>query len=290
MRAVVRGLPFRVAVVLLALASACRQEPPASPQGERRIVSLSPATTGILIALGLRGQLVGVDRISREQLGLEGLPSLGGLFAPDLERTLELRPTAVFAVRSESQAGYFEALRGRGIAVHEIETGGSLDEVIANYAAIGAVVGREAEGRALAAKVRAQLAAVAASVAERSRPTVALVVEREPLYVAAGASFASALIEAAGGRNAFADVARAYPQISLELLAERAPDVLIDSTQTAQGADAERDARAYWGRFAWARRVELVPPGVATLPGAELARGAELLRTRIHPELGAAGS
>src|SRR5262249_7562625 len=130
----------------------------------------------------------------------------------------------------------------------------------------------------------------AASVAERPHPTVALVVEREPLYVAAGASFASALIEAAGGRNAFADVARAYPQISLEVLAERAPHLLIDSTQTAHGPDAERDARAYWGRFAWIKRVELVPPGVATLPGAELARGAELLRARIHPELGGAGS
>lgn len=287
MRAVVRSLPLRLVVVAIALASACRERAAALPAGAPRIVSLSPATTGILIALGLRGQLVGVDRFSHEQLGLPDVPSLGGLFAPDLERTLELRPSAVFAVRSESQAGFFEALRTRGIAVYEIETGGSLDAVIANYAAIGARVGREAEGRALAAKVRAQLAAVAASVAGRPRPTVALVVEREPLYVAAGASFASALIDAAGGRNVFADLARAYPQVSLELLAERAPDVLIDSTRTAQGPDAERDARAFWGRFAWAKRVELVPPGVATLPGAELARGAELLRARIHPELGA---
>jgi iron complex transport system substrate-binding protein len=291
-RAVVRVLTS--ALALLVLAAACRpaaqqdagQSRAAAPPGELRIVSLSPATTGVLVALGLRDRIVGVDRFSRELPGLADVPSLGGLFAPDLERTLELSPTAVLAVRSESQSAFFAQLRARGIAVHEIDTSGSLDEVLANYAAFGALVGREAEGRALAERARAQLAEVAASVAGRPRPTVALVVERDPLYVVAGASFANALIEAAGGRNAFADVARAYPQISLEVLAERAPEVLIDSTQTAQSADAERDARAYWGRYAWVGRVELVPPGVATLPGAELARGAELLRARIHPELG----
>jgi vitamin B12 transport system substrate-binding protein len=170
--------------------------------------------------------------------------------------------------------------------VHEIDTGGSLDAVIANYARVGELVGRGDDGRALAERVRGELERVARSVADRPRPSVALVVEREPLYVAAGGSFASALIDAAGGRNVFGDLARTYPQVSLELLAERAPEVLIDSTQTDQGPAAQAAARAYWSRFAWAKRVELVPPGVATLPGAELARGAELLRARIHPELG----
>ncbi|MEX2204753.1 MAG: ABC transporter substrate-binding protein [Myxococcota bacterium] len=112
------------------------------------------------------------------------------------------------------------------------------------------------------------------------------VVEREPLYVAAGGSFASALIEAAGGRNIFADLPSAYPQVSLELLAERAPDLLIDSTQSrALDAEAERDARSYWSRHDFVRRVELVPQGVATLPGAQLAEAARILRARVHPEL-----
>jgi len=272
----------------LALAAACREDAQRgiSPSREPRIVSLSPSLTEVLLALGLRERIVGIDRFSRDLPGCEGIPSLGNLFAPDLERTLELRPTLVVGVRSESQAGFFAQLQARGIAVHEIDTGGSLDAVLASYEKLGALVGQAAEGRALASRVRAELASVASSVAGRPRPSVALVVEREPLYIAAGGSFASALIEAAGGRNVFADLARSYPQVSLELLAERAPDVLIDSTQSERGPEAERAARAYWGRFTWLKRVELVPPGVATLPGAQLARGAELLRARIHPELG----
>jgi ABC-type Fe3+-hydroxamate transport system substrate-binding protein len=273
----------------LALAAACRdgaQQREALGSREPRIVSLSPSLTEVLLALGLREQIVGIDRFSSALPGCDGIPSLGGLFAPDLERTLELRPTLVVGVQSESQAGFFAQLEARGVAVHAFDTGGTLDAVIANYEKVGALVGRAAEGRALAERVRGELARIASTVADRPRPSVALVVERDPLYVAAGGSFASALIEAAGGRNVFADLARTYPQVSLELLAERAPEVLIDSTQTERGPEAERAARSYWGRFAWVKRVELVPPGVATLPGAELARGAELLRSRIHPELG----
>ncbi|HTO55177.1 MAG TPA: helical backbone metal receptor [Myxococcota bacterium] len=280
----VRALSLALA---LALCAACRESPRADLPGasEPRIVSLSPSTTGILIALGARGELVGVDQFSHELPGCAEIPALGGLFAPDLERTLELRPSIVVGVRSESQAAFFAALRARGVTVHELDTGGSLEAVLANYETLGGWIGRSAEGRALAQHARDQLADVARSVADRPRPSVALVVERDPLYVAAGGSFASALIDAAGGRNVFAELDRPYPQVSLELLAERAPDVLIDSTQSSQGPEAQAAARAYWARFPWAKRIELVPPGVATLPGAELARGAELLRARIHPEL-----
>ncbi len=229
--------------------------------------------------------LVGVDQYSRALPGIGELPSLGGLFAPDLERALELRPTLVLGVRSESQGAFFAQLRSRGIRVHEIDSSGSLERVLGTYEEIGREIGREPEARALVARVREQLADVSRSVEVFARPSVALVVEREPLYVAAGGSFASALIEVAGGRNVFADLPSAYPQVSLELLAERAPDVLIDSTQVAAtGPETEREARAYWSRFSFVRRVEIVSSRVATLPGARLAEGARILRARVHPD------
>ena len=279
-----RGVALGLLVLL-----ACRAPEPAVATGELRVISLSPSTTDIVVALGRRAALVGVDRYSHALPGIGELPSLGGLFAPDLERALELRPTLVLGVRSESQAAFFAQLRARGVRVHEIDSSGSLEQVLATYEAIGAQIGREAEARALVAEVRGQLAGIARSVSGRQRPSVALVVEREPLYVAAGGSFASALIEAAGGRNVFADLPRAYPQVSLELLAERAPDVLIDSTQgPALGPEAERGARAYWSRFGWVRRVEVVTPGTMTQPGAQLAEGARILRARLHPDTASA--
>jgi len=282
----------REVALAVVLVLACRASEPAVETGELRVISLSPSATDIVVALGRRDALVGVDQYSQALAGIgDELPSLGGLFAPDLERAIELRPTLVLGVRGENQAAFFATLRARGVRVYEIDSSGSLEQVLGTYEEIGQTLGREAEARALVAQVREQLDGVSRSVAGLGRPSVALVVEREPLYVAAGGSFASALIEAAGGHNIFADLASAYPQVSLELLAERAPDVLIDSTQgQALGPEAEREARSYWSRHDFVRRVELVPPGVATLPGAQLAEGARILRARVHPELSASGA
>jgi iron complex transport system substrate-binding protein len=286
-----RARGFALALLLIL---ACREPERASDSdaqmpGELRVIALSPSITDIVIALGRRDTLVGVDQHSSLANGLSDLPSLGGLFAPDLERALELRPTHVLGARSESQAAFFAQLRARGVHVYEVDSSGSLESVLATYASIGRELGREAEAQALTEAVRAELSEVAGSVAGRDRPSVALVLEREPLYVAAGGSFASALIDAAGGRNVFADLPQSYPQVSLELLAERAPDVLIDSTQGSDlGPDAERAARSYWSRFGWVKRVELVTPGIVTLPGTQLGAAARILRESLHPDVEAA--
>lgn len=287
MRTPLRARPraFRVALAL-ALLLACRAPERPPDAGELRVISLSPSITDIVVALGGREQLVGVDQLSSSRHDLANLPSLGGLFAPDLERALELRPTVVLGVRSESQSAFFAQLRARGVRVQEIDSSGSLESVLGTYAAIGALIGREAEAGALIEAVRAEVDEVARSVAGRERPGVALILEREPLYVAAGGSFASALIDAAGGTNVLADLPQAYPQVSLELLAERAPEVLIDATQgSALGPEAEAASRAYWSRFGWVRRVELVTPELLTLPGSGLGAAARSLRGSLHPDL-----
>ncbi len=287
MRTPLRARPRAQRVALaLAVLLACRAPERPPDAGELRVISLSPSITDIVVALGGREQLVGVDQLSSSRHDLANLPSLGGLFAPDLERALELRPTVVLGVRSESQSAFFAQLRARGVRVQEIDSSGSLESVLGTYAAIGALIGREAEAGALIEAVRAEVDEVARSVAGRERPGVALILEREPLYVAAGGSFASALIDAAGGTNVFADLPQAYPQVSLELLAERAPEVLIDATQgSALGPEAEAASRAYWSRFGWVRRVELVTPELLTLPGSGLGAAARSLRGSLHPDL-----
>lgn len=269
-----------LAVLLAALALACGADP-APPPDELRVISLSPALTRILLALDAGDELVGVDRYSQRLPGVDRKPSLGGLFAPDLERAVELRPSLVLAVESAQQSLFFEQLRARGIRV-ETFVGHSLAEVLESYRRIGALVGREQAGRRLASDVEMQLEGLAPTT-RGPAPRVAVIIERDPLYVAGGGSFVDELIRAVGARNAFADLDAAYPRVSLEALAARAPEVLLDTTYDAAHRSAAQDARAYWQRFPWATRVEVVPQGVLTLPGPDLPEAARLLRDRIRP-------
>jgi len=254
------------------------------------VISLSPALSGVIVALGARERLVGVDQYSLDLPELGGVPSLGGLFAADLERAVELRPDLVLGIRSEQQQAFFSALRSRGVRCEEIDTGGRLEDVLAAFRRVGELLGLDAPAAALIAQVRADLAAVAASVAGREPRSVALVLDADPLYVAGGGGLVGDLIRIAGGRNVFADLEAAYPRVSLEVLASRAPEVLLDASLAPGRAADPAAARAAWQRFGWVERVEILPFGAATRPGADLARGAAQIRDAIHPEVAEPGA
>ena len=90
-------------------------------------------------ALGAAGRRTAVDEYSLELPGVGAIPSLGGLFAADLERAVELRPDLVLGARSEQQQAFFAALRARGVRCEELETGGSLVGVLAEFQRVGAL-------------------------------------------------------------------------------------------------------------------------------------------------------
>ena len=252
----------------------------------RRIVSLAPSLTRVLIALGASESVVGVDRFSAELAEVAEARDLGGLYAPDLEQLVELRPTLVVGVRSAQQEAFFEQVRARGTRVETFRLH-SLEQVMQAFERVGGLVGAPEAGRALARSVREGLDQLSLSTRGRPRPRVALVVDREPLFIVGGGSFAHALIELAGGENVFADLRGAYPRVSLESLAGRAPDVLLETTEP--GESASRAARDYWSRFDFVKRFEPLPRGDVVLPSPELVRAARLLRDAIHPELREAG-
>ena len=242
------------------------------------MISLSPALTRIVIAVGGANTLVGVDRFSSRLPGLERAEDLGGLFATDLERSVELQPTLVLAVGNREQLSYFDALRSRGIAVETFE-GHTLEEVLESFSRVGRLVGREAEGLALAQKLRSVLSELADS---RQEPAIriAIVVALDPLYVVGGGSFVNELIAIAGAENVFASLPQPYARVGLEALAESAPAVLIDTTRSE---DEAASARAHWERFSWVERVEVLPQGILTLPGPDLAEATLLLRDSLRP-------
>jgi ABC-type Fe3+-hydroxamate transport system substrate-binding protein len=305
-------------LALLLVVLACGDEAVRAPGDELRVISLAPSITRILRALGAEPAIVGADTWSLESLELQGVQSVGGLYAPDLERTVELRPTLVLAVESAQQRPFLDALASRGVRVESIDPY-SLDEHLASIERVGLWVGREQRAAQLVEALRRELQTIASratTIASRATtgasrattgasnarrqgrtseragpPSVALVVERDPLYVVGGGSFVHELIEIAGGRNVFDDLASPFPAVSLEALVVRAPAVLIDATAAYWSGDRSaserspesmaREARAFWGRFLPESRVEVLARPEVTLPGEHLADSARVLQGLI---------
>jgi iron complex transport system substrate-binding protein len=258
----------------------------------RRIVSLVPALTEMLFAIGAGPQVVAVSSYDDFPPEARRLPRVGALLDPDMERVLALKPDLVLTYGSQDT---LEAqLAGAGIRTFSYRHGG-LATLFTVMASLGAVTGRTADAERAVAEIRRQLDAVRARVRGRPRPRVLLVFGREPqslrqIYVSGGAGFLHEMIETAGGTNVFADVSRESVQPSSETLLTRAPDVILEihENRTIASDEAVRE-RAVWGALAAipavrSGRIHFLNGDYLTVPGPRVGRATEAFARALHPE------
>jgi iron complex transport system substrate-binding protein len=295
-----------VAVLLLALGMACPapatasggvtpgpaandpgapvRDDPAGPLRSgpaRRVISLNPSLTRILLAVGAVDSLVGVDDWSRKTLPeVAGLPAVGGLFNPSLEAAVALAPDLVVLVPSAEQREFRTRLRELGLTVLELDPVG-FDDVLETIETLGARVGHDAAAAARVAAIAAMRQRVEAFARGRPRVRCVLVLQRDPLFVAGRGSFVDEMLRMAGAENLAASFDEPWPRVAREWLIEAAPEVLLDSVSDAQ------PAAEYWARFpslpaVSAGRVVRLRAGEVTLPGPDLDRALLALVEALH--------
>jgi iron complex transport system substrate-binding protein len=211
-------------IALVALTSLSAQAPP------QRIVSLVPAATEILFAIGAGARVVAVSSYDHEPPEVEKLPRVGALLDPDLERILGLRPD--LAVIYGTQHDLRQQLTRAGVPMFPYTHGG-LADVMAAIRALGDRTGTATTANDVAGRIERQLEEIRTRVRGRPAPRVLLVFGREPgtlrnLYASGGIGFLHDMLEIAGGRNVFAEQKRESVQATAEMLLASAPDVVIE--------------------------------------------------------------
>lgn len=279
----------RASVLVLVLIGHAALSAQATPA--RRIVSLVPALTEMLFAIGAGPQVVGVGSFDEFPPEVAALPRIGALLDPDIERILTLRPDLVLVYAS--QAEQERQFQRAGIRTFSYRHGG-IPVILQSIRDLGTATGREPAAAQVVAALQAQLDRVRQRVAGRPRPRVMLVFERQPrtlreIFASGGTGFLHELLEIAGGTNVFADVKRESVQPSTETILAAAPDVIIEvharGMLEAQDSGAER---AVWMNLSSlpavrSNRVHLLNGPYLVVPGPRLAAAAETLARTLHP-------
>src|SRR5207237_7523580 len=141
-----------------------------------RVVSIIPATTEMLFAMGAGNRVVGVGSYDRFPADVEKLPRVGALLDPDVERIIALRPDLV--VLYGTQAELRKAL-DRASIPYFAYTHRGLADITETLRSLGARVGVAKQAGAVANRIEQQLAGVRKRVAGRPRPRTLLVFGRE---------------------------------------------------------------------------------------------------------------
>lgn len=262
--------------VLLAIALRAGAEPERWP----RVVSLNPSLTEILLALGARPALVGVDDYSaRASVEVATLPRVGGLFDPSLEAIVALQPELVVLVPSAEQRDLHTRLESFGIEVLALDNF-RLPQLLASIETLGTRVGRAQAARERVAAIQSAFAQTERATRGRPRPRAVLVLQRDPLFLVGGGSYLDEMLRAAGADNLAGSFAEPYPRLDVEWLIAARPELILDASEDAQ------PAAEHWRRWpslpavAAGRVVALVAQEV-TLPGPHLDRALEILARAV---------
>jgi len=227
------------------LAAVLALPPGAQAEPAPRTVVLGGTLAEIIVALGAEAQLVGRDGTATFPESLLALPDVGYLRAVSAEGVLSLEPELIIADPGTGPEAAVEVLKASGIDYVTIPYERSAEGVIDKITATAAAIGREAEGAALAAHVRARLdeaAARAATVAGEDRVGVLFVMSLQGGAVMAGGSGSTpdSLIAMAGARNV-AEAIDGYKVMTDEAIIAAAPQVIL---MPEGGMDEEMNAAA----------------------------------------------
>lgn len=257
----------------------------AQPTRPSRIVSLVPAVTEMLFALGAGPAVVGVSSFDTFPPEVATRPKVGALIDPDFERILSLKPDLVVVYGSQDEL--IQRLARVNIPAFHYRHA-TLADVTQTIRDIGNRIGRAAEGMALAQRIEVDLDRVRASVAGRPRPRTALLFGREPgtlrsMYASAGVGFMHDLLVVAGGADVFDDVKRQSLQVTTEMLLARAPEVILEvHPSPAWTAARVATERKVWSPLASlpavrTNRVQILADDRLVIPGPRVAEAARLM-------------
>ena len=257
----------------------------------QRIISLVPALTEMLYAVGAGPQVVAVSSYDEYPPEVKALPKVGALLDPDTERIISLKPDLV--ITYGSQVDLQAQMKRAAIATFDYRHAG-LAHILVTMKELGGRTGHGAEADKAVAAIEARLAAVRARVAGKRRPKTLLVFSREPktlrnLYVSGGRGFLHDMLEIAGGDDVFNDIDKESVQVSTETILARAPEVILElRPEEIPAGQPMQDELASWSRLASVpavrnKRVLFISGHAITVPGPRVAESVERMAKALHP-------
>ncbi|MDZ4019778.1 cobalamin-binding protein [Pseudomonas sichuanensis] len=212
---------MRALLVLLALLSFG-----ALAEAAPRVVSLAPSMTEIVVELQAEDLLVGLLDGGDRPASLQGLPSVGRHGQLDMERLLSLKPDLLLLWPGSVAPAQRDQLRRLGIETFSAEPG-DLDQLITQIEAIAQRLGRDEQGRVYAASLRERLHGLRERYRRETPLRVFYQVWDKPLYTLGGRQVVSDALRVCGARNVFDDLTQPAPQVSLESVLLRDPQVIL---------------------------------------------------------------
>ena len=251
-------------------------------EAPQRILSLSPAATEILFALGLDEEIVGTTDYCNYPEAALSKPKVGGFTNPNMEIIVQAEPDLIL-LASGVQTEYIEAFKKYGLTTFVLDAQ-TIDQVIENILLVGDITLKQDEAKIITDDMLSRINFVKEKTQGLEKPLVFFEVWDDPLLSAGPETFIADILEISSAENFAADAKSDYPQISLELLLERDPDIYmaIDHKNNLPAGERPGFQNLQAVKNGKYFRIE---DDLVTKPGPRVILGLEEIASNIHPDI-----
>ncbi|AMG02755.1 vitamin B12 ABC transporter substrate-binding protein BtuF [Vibrio mimicus] len=200
----------------------------AAPFPAERIISLAPHATEIAYAAGLGDKLVAVSEYSDYPPQALKLERVANHQTINIEKILTLKPDLIIAWPAGNPPRELAKLRQLGFTIYDSQTK-TLDEIANNIEALSQYSTNPEIGQKAANDFRQRLQGLREQYAGNQPIRFFYQLSEKPIITLAQGYWPSEVFNLCGGQNIFADSAAPYPQVSIEQVLVKQPDVIFTS-------------------------------------------------------------
>jgi iron complex transport system substrate-binding protein len=258
----------------------------------RKIVSLTPATTETLFAIGAGPRVVATTDFDDYPPEVAALPHVASYQGVDVEKIVSLGADLVVAGGNGfNPPDAIAQLRRLGVPVLVVYAP-TVAGVLRDIELVGDAAGAGPAARDLTASMRAGFDQVAAATRDLARPRTFYELDAtKEIYGPAKDSFVAEMVALAGGEPITTDDPSVF-SISLEKLVAADPEVIVLGDAAYGTTPDIVSARPGWSTMTAVKAGAIRPANdtLITRPGPRLVEGLRNLLVAIHPELASAPS
>jgi iron complex transport system substrate-binding protein len=196
------------------------------PDHPHRVICLMPTVTDTVFALGAGDDVVAISDYTKYPAAALKKPSVGDLIKPSIETILSLHPDLVIGMQPKGPMEVTDQLERAGIPIFLVSPHG-IAGIFQSIESVGMALNRTQQADALVHSLKQRVDAVRARTKDLPAPRVFMPIWYDPITTIGKNAFITEVIEAAGGRSVTDDLTSEWPQISMEVVLERAPDALL---------------------------------------------------------------
>jgi iron complex transport system substrate-binding protein len=254
----------------------------------QKIVSLTPAATETLYALGAGPRVVAGTAFDDFPEAAVALPDVATFTSVDVEKIVGLEPDLVIAGgNSFNPPEAIAQLRSLGVPVLVVYAK-DLDGALADVRLIGKAVGLDEEAESMATSMQSGFDAISAATAGQTKPRTFYEIDTStgPIYTVADGSVYVEMIEKAGGDPITTGSSTSF-EIPLEKLVAADPELILLGDAAYGVTPDQVKARPGWDVMTAVKDDAIRPVDdiIITRPGPRLVEGLRQLAQAIHPDL-----